>query len=142
VIRTAFWVSNTRTATWHPLVWVLALLATDMPDVQAGSILGFAAIGARSHQYCMLRIGQELAARGHTFTLLVSDLENLSVHELGSKAFPGLNIVAFSGPPGVGTKEWYEQLSRDLTTVCNWSDHFRQLLWATDHASSDADPKI
>ncbi len=99
-------------------------------DVQAGSILGFAAIGARSHQYCMLRIGQELAARGHTFTLLVSDLENLSIHELGSKAFPGLNIVPFKGPPGIGTKEWYEQLSRDLTTVCIWSDHFRHLLWA------------
>ncbi|DBA88869.1 TPA: hypothetical protein ACH3X2_000114 [Trebouxia sp. C0005] len=105
-----------------------------MPDVQAASILGFAAIGARSHQYCMLRIGQELSARGHTFTLLVSDLENLSVLELGSKAFPGLNVVAFSGPPGVGTKEWYEQLSRDLTTVCVWSDHFRHLLWAIERA--------
>ena len=109
-----------RTLAWQSLLWVLALLAT---DVQAGSIVGFAAIGARSHQHCMLRIGQELAARGHRFTLLVSDLENLSIHELGSKAFPGLNILAFSGPPGIGTKEWYEQLSRDLTTVCIWSDH-------------------
>lgn len=118
------------------------MLAVLVTDVQAGSILGFAAIGARSHQYCMLRIGQELAARGHTFTLLVSDLENLSIHELGSKAFSGLNIVSFSGPPGIGTKEWYEQLSRDLTTVCIWSDHFRHLLWAIEPASSNANPKM
>ena len=116
---------NMRTGAWHLLVWVLATLATDVPDVQTGSILGYAAIGARSHQYCMLRIGQELAARGHTFTLLISDQENLSVNELGSKAFPGLNIVAFSGPPGIGTKEWYEQLSRDLTTVRSWKRSLR-----------------
>ncbi|KAL0039373.1 hypothetical protein WJX79_005388 [Trebouxia sp. C0005] len=106
-----------------------------MPDVQAASILGFAAIGARSHQYCMLRIGQELSARGHTFTLLVSDLENLSVLELGSKAFPGLNVVAFSGPPGVGTKEWYEQLSRDLTTGLKQLQH--EMISGAHHLYSD-----
>lgn len=68
----------------------------------------------------MLRIGQELAARGHQFTLLVSSLESLSIQNLGSKSFAGLEVVAFDGPPGVGTSEWYEQLSRDLKTVSNW----------------------
>ncbi|DBA85796.1 TPA: UDP-glucuronosyltransferase 2A1 [Trebouxia sp. C0004] len=111
------------------------MLVTDVPDVQADSILGYAAIGARSYQYCMLRIGQELAARGHTFTLLVSDLENLSVNELGSKGFPGLNIVAFSGPPGIGTKEWYEQLSRDLTTGLKKLQH--EMISGAHHLYSD-----
>ncbi|KAL0053413.1 hypothetical protein WJX82_005386 [Trebouxia sp. C0006] len=83
----------------------------------------------------MLRIGQELAARGHRFTLLVSDLENLSIHELGSKAFPGLNIVAFSGPPGIGTKEWYEQLSRDLTTGLKKLQH--EMISGALHLYSD-----
>ncbi|KAL0028169.1 hypothetical protein WJX77_011786 [Trebouxia sp. C0004] len=83
----------------------------------------------------MLRIGQELAARGHTFTLLVSDLENLSVNELGSKGFPGLNIVAFSGPPGIGTKEWYEQLSRDLTTGLKKLQH--EMISGAHHLYSD-----
>ena len=109
----------------HTRVWStalllpLAILALTLPHVQSKSVLGFAAIGARSHQYCMLRIGQELAARGHHFTLLVSSLERLSIQDLGSKSFAGLEVVTFDGPPGVGTPEWYEQLSRDLNTVCN-----------------------
>ena len=101
------------------LLLPLAIPAFTLPHVRSKSILGFAAIGARSHQYCLLRIGQELAARGHHFTLLVSSLEGLSIQDLGSKSFAGLEVVAFDGPPGVGTTEWYEQLSRDLNTVCN-----------------------
>ncbi len=104
------------------MLTTLALWIYGLPEVNAGSFLGFAAIGARSHQYSVLRIGQELAARGHRFTLLVSDLEGLSVQELGSKAFPGLDVIAFNGPPDVGTTEWYEQLSRDLNKVCIFTD--------------------
>ena len=85
--------------------------------VQSASILGFAAISARSHQYCMLKIGQELASRGHKFTLLVSDVEGLSLEKLGSKAFPELSLIAFRGPPYVGTKAWHDEYPRDLTKV-------------------------
>ena len=92
-------------------------------DVNAVSVLGFALIGGRSHQYCVLRIGQELAARGHNFTLLVSDKEKLSVQELGSKAFPGLNVAQFAGPPGVGSSEWFQALSRDTKKVRQADSH-------------------
>ena len=100
----------------HFLVLLAACLLL-ISDVKAVSVLGFALIGGRSHQHCVLRIGQELAARGHNFTLLVSDKENLTVEKLGSKAFPGLIVVQFAGPPGLGSFEWFQALSRDTKKV-------------------------
>lgn len=102
-------------ATYIAVLLVASLLSAF--DVNAVSVLGFALIGGRSHQHCVLRIGQELAARGHNFTLLVSDKENVDVQRLGSKAFPGLNVVQFAGPPGLGSFEWFQALSRDIRKV-------------------------
>lgn len=100
------------------VLFCLLALALTTSNVHATSILAFAAVGARSHQFCVLRVGQALAARRHNFTLLISDQDDLSLHKLGSKAFDGLNIVAFHGPPFIGTDEWIQQLSRDLKEVC------------------------
>ena len=84
----------------------------------AGSnIAGFGTVGARSHQFVILRIGQELQARGHNFTLLLSSGERLDRDGLGSKAFAGLNIVHFDGPDYVGTTEWFANQPRDVTQV-------------------------
>ena len=100
------------------LLFCLILIGLTTSNVHATSVLAFAAVGARSHQFCVLRIGQALAARGHNFTLLISDQDDLTVDKLGSKAFHGLDIVAFRGPPFIGTDAWIQQLSRDLKEVC------------------------
>lgn len=118
------------------LVALLVFLTVVAPvNVRGISILGFAAISARSHQYCMLRIGQELAARGHKFTLVVSDVEGLSLGKLGSKAFPGLELVAFKGPPYVGTKAWHDDYPRDLTKALKQLQN--ELVAGAHHLHSD-----
>ncbi|DBB11136.1 TPA: hypothetical protein ACH3X3_006595 [Trebouxia sp. C0006] len=65
----------------------------------------------------MLRVGQELASRGHPFTFLVSDQENMGLKHLGAKAFPGLEVVEFAGPPDIGTQDWFTQFSRDVMAI-------------------------
>ena len=85
--------------------------------VSGSSILAVAAIAGRSHQHCLLRTGQELAARGHKFTLLASSIEGLTRRSLRSKAFPGLDLIEYDGPPYIGTTEWMETMPRDPKTV-------------------------
>jgi len=73
---------------------------------------------ARSHQFAVLRVGQELAKRGHNFTLLVSSEEALDKQRLGKRAFDGLHVVTFQGPEGIGTQEWFVNQPRDVAEVC------------------------
>ena len=101
-----------------PVAYCLIIISSFSPSLVSGSsILAVGAIGGRSHQYCLLRIGQELAARGHKFTLLASSVEGLTRRSLTSRAFPGLDVIEFDGPPYVGTTEWRETMPRDLKSV-------------------------
>jgi len=102
---------------WWCLTTLCFVLGTS--HALAGSILSFGAIGARSHQYNLLKIGQELVSTGHNFTLLVSRYENLNKKTLGKQNFNGLDIVDFNGPRELGTQEWFAQLPRDPLQVCN-----------------------
>ena len=86
-------------------------------DVQASSFLGISTIGARSHQAVIHRIGRELAARGHTFTMLFSHLDEVCISSFGSKRDPGFRTIVFQGAPFVGTEEWLRNLSRDPQQV-------------------------
>ena len=107
-----------KAAVLQVLSLAACLICLFSPSLVCGSsILAVGAIAGRSHQYCLLRIGQELTARGHKFTLLVSSVEGLTRRSLRSRAFPGLDLVEFDGPPDIGTTEWIEALPRDLKTV-------------------------
>ena len=84
---------------------ITALRVLTLQDVECKRFLGIAAIGSRSHQLCMLRIGQQLASRGHQFTFLGNDQENMGLKHLGAKGFPGLEVVEFAGPPDIGAQQ-------------------------------------
>ncbi len=86
--------------------------------VAAVNVLGFAVPGARSHQFAVLRGGQELAKRGHNLILLVSSEEALDKQRLGKRAFDGLHVATFQGPEGIGTQEWFVNQPRDVAEVC------------------------
>ena len=58
-------------------------------------------------------MGQELAKRGHNFTVLVSQDDTISRRVLQSRAFPGLQVITFKGPPGAGSDEWAASMSKD-----------------------------
>ncbi|DBA78167.1 TPA: hypothetical protein ACH3X2_008133 [Trebouxia sp. C0005] len=107
----------TRQAPCWIQLCITALLVLMLHKVESKRFLGIAAIGSRSHQFCMLRVGQELASRGHHFTFLVSDQEDMGLKHLGTKAFPGLEVVEFAGPPDVGTQDWFTRFSRDVMAI-------------------------
>lgn len=65
------------------------------------------------------RVGKELCKRGHTFTVLVSDQDTISRRVLQQRTFPGLRVITFRGPPGVGSDDWAASMSRDPQVV--WS---------------------
>lgn len=102
------------------VLFYLTSITLTTSNVHGMSILAVAAVGARSHQFRVLRIGQALAARGHSFTL-ISDQDGLGLDKLGSTALVGLDIVTFRGPPFVGFDLWNQQRSRDLLEVCQCS---------------------
>lgn len=81
--------------------------------VQAASILGFALVGGQGHQLPMLRVGQELASRGHSFSMLISEHDEITKELLTSKAFPGLELLMFKGPADIGTRQWFTSIPRD-----------------------------
>ena len=80
--------------------------------------------GGRSHHMNIVRIGQELAERGHNFSMLVSDKDDIGTETLSSKGFPGLQVHTFRGPLHIGTEKWASELSRDPRLV----SHFQDLL--------------
>ena len=95
----------------------LLVVVCSSGSAAASNILGIGTIGARSHQFAVLRVGQELQARGHNFTMLFSSGERLDRDGLGSRAFNGLNVVHFNGPEYVGTTEWFANQPRDVMQV-------------------------
>lgn len=103
--------SFTRLST---VLFTIAVLTTSQQClVEAASILGFAIIGATSHQASLATIGLELVRRGHTFKLLLSVHDELSRSRLAKEPFKALEVLNFTGPPGVGTQEWRESVPRD-----------------------------
>lgn len=95
------------------LFTVAVLTNNQQSPVEAASILGFGTIGATSHQASLAAIGLELVRRGHTFRLLLSAHDELSRSRLAHEPFKALNVLNFSGPPGVGTQKWRESVPRD-----------------------------
>ena len=106
----------------HVLYFTLLSLICRPSLLAASNVLGFATTGARSHQFAVLRVGQELHTRGHNFTLLLSSREGLDGRGLGSRSFAGVNVVHFAGPKGIGTTEWFRNQPRDVTQVRS-TDH-------------------
>ena len=83
----------------------------------ASKILGVATIGARSHTMNLVRIGRELAERGHTFSMLISQFDSIGAETLDARTFSGLHVITFHGPPGIGTEAWASNFSRDPQKV-------------------------
>ena len=98
---------------------IVVIICVGSASTKASSILGFALVGGQGHQLPMLRMGRELASRGHNFTMLLSSADEISRTLLQSKAFPGLEIVSFVGPPHLGTRQWFEGLPRDPQKASN-----------------------
>lgn len=101
----------------HPVWLVVIVILSCWRGAIADSVLGFAVMAGLSHQLNILRIGQELAARGHNFSMLLSSTDAIGIDALNKRSFPGLQLVSFDGPQGVGTEEWASGLSRDPQEV-------------------------
>ena len=97
------------------LLWIAA--AAVLPIAMGASIPSFPCIGARSHVMNQLRLAEELIARGHTFSLLVSDSDTTNSELVHTRHFPGLNLILFKGDPHIGTEAWSKEFSRDITQV-------------------------
>ena len=99
------------------IAWQLLLAISTLQTIHAASILCVGSPAARSHYMNLLRVGQELQSRNHSFTVLVSseDLSNQGV--VKTRGFPGLKVKQYAGPPGVGTEEWGSKLTQDPIKV-------------------------
>jgi len=111
--------SEMRKSFSRPSCCVAILLCSLVPTVCAESILGFAVMAGLSHQLNILRIGQELAVRGHNFSMLLSSTDTISIDAIKKGSFPGLDVVTFGGPVHVGTEAWASSLSRDPQEVAH-----------------------
>ena len=96
---------------------IFALLTTCAMLCDASKILGVATIGARSHTMNLVRIGHELAERGHNVTMLISQFDTIGAETLDARTFSGLHVIMFDGPPGIGTEAWASNFSRDPQKV-------------------------
>ena len=65
----------------------------------------------------LVRIGRELAERGHTFSMLISQFDSIGAETLDARTFSGLHVITFDGPPGIGTEAWASNFSRDPQKV-------------------------
>ena len=63
----------------RPSCCVTILLCSLVPTVCAESMFGFAVIAGLSYQLNILRIGQDLAVRGHNFSMLLSSADTISI---------------------------------------------------------------
>ena len=79
----------------------------------AKSVLGFPVTGGASHHATFARLGLELTERGHDFAILLSSGDTLGQARLSQPPFNKLRQIRFSGPVGVGTNEWLNDLDRD-----------------------------
>ena len=101
-------------------MWLLlsfAVLTSLQSCSCSSSILGLAPIGARSHLMNVLRVGQELVERGHSFALVHSTSDVINEETIMTRSFPGLQVYRFNGPPDIGTREWAADSSRDPQEV-------------------------
>ena len=85
--------------------WLLVLPPIPLIPAEASKILGFASTGVRSQCMNVATIGEELADRGHTFILLVTSEDALSL-ELMAKIAPDLPVLMYEGPPNIGSPDW------------------------------------
>lgn len=76
----------------RPSCCVAKLLCFLVPTVCAESILGFAVMAGLSHQLNIFRIGQELAVRGHNFSMLLSSADTISIDAIKKGLFLGLTL--------------------------------------------------
>ena len=101
-------------------LFLLVLLLAKSASTVAEAILGCAFTGAQSHYMSILSISRELSARGHSFTMLLSSTDKISLNTVNASAFPALRIIEFAGPSGVlapGSDEWAAAFSRDTSKV-------------------------
>ena len=105
--------------TWLCRTVVLVLL---LGSSSAGSVIGFAASGAVSHQAAFARIGLELVERGHSFAMLVSAGDTLTQARFAKPPFQHLRQIYYSGPPELGTEDWLKSLHRAPLKVYISSD--------------------
>ena len=88
-------------------------LVSELPV--GSSILGFSMVGTSSHQMLLLKIGQELITRGHTFSLLVSAYDAMSLQVVFGVSH--IQVLTFQGPLYAGTEEWAARLPQDPQEV-------------------------
>ena len=100
------------------LLTLAVLTSSQQSSVEAASVLGFSVMGGVPHQALVATIGLELVRRGHTFTLLLHSYDELSHSRLAVEPFRALNLLKISGPSGVGTQEWRENILRDTLLAC------------------------
>jgi len=63
----------------------------------------------------LLKIGQELINRGHTFSLLVSAYDAMSLQVVSGVSH--IQVLTFQGPLYAGTEEWAARLPQDPQEV-------------------------
>lgn len=88
-------------------------LVSELPV--GSSILGFSMVGTSSHQMLLLKIGQELVNRGHTFSLLVTTYDTMSLQVVSGVS--NIQVLMFQGPLYAGTEEWAARLPQDPQEV-------------------------
>ncbi len=69
-------------------------------------------VGTSSHQMLLLKVRQELVDRGHTFSLLVSAYDTMSLQVVSGVS--NIQVLTFQGPLYAGTEEWTARLPQDL----------------------------
>ena len=94
---------------------VLCSSAIMAEPIRPRNVLAFACSGSKSHQMISLRIGQELVARGHRCSILISDADELSKSIL--EGAQGVRLLTFKGPPFYCTEEWAATLPQDPQEV-------------------------
>ena len=99
------------------LALYLAILVSTAYRIQAKSILGMAYVGGVSHQTAVARVGLELQARGHSFTMLVSQHDAISRAKLDKGPFNSIRKVHFKGASHIGTQDWLRSLARGSLQV-------------------------
>ena len=66
--------------------------------------------------------------------MLISDQDSISRNVLKTRAFPGLEVMTFAGPPGVGSNGWAAEMSRDPQEVTSLTQCLKFLLQHKTHS--------
>ena len=97
------------------LLMIVPLLLAHAAD--ASKVLMFAMTGMRSHHMNLVKVASELQARGHEVSTLISSYDEVAQNVIATRGLSGLETIAFSGPPGLGTERWAARLSPDPLEV-------------------------